>query len=196
VPDLIRTFHEKNKDINIELTQKTTQHILHDVLDGITDIGFCGEFKDDDEFSLISKEPIYNEEMILIVPDSHPLAQREQVSFEDIKDETFIGYNNSTGIVHTIYNGIAKKGYPDFKFKTAFKSNEGNNVTGLVRANLGIAFVVNNPSIYTGGVTVLKLSDLYFIRTIYMVWKKDIYLSPAAKAFRSFVLSNINEPSK
>ena len=85
-----------------------------------------------------------------------------------------------------------QKGYPDFKFKIAFKSNEDNNVIGLVRAGLGIAFVVNNPSIYTGGVTVLKLSDLYFIRTIYMVWKKDIFLSPAAKTFRSFVISNID----
>lgn len=191
IPSLVRQFHEKHEGIQIELAQKTTQQILHDITDGVTDIGFCGEFDNDEEYPLINKEFIYYEEVVLIVPNSHALATKKEVSFEDIKDETFIGYNNSTGIVHTIYNEIASKGYPDFRFKTAFKSNEDSNVVGLVREGLGIAFLVNIPTLHMGGVTMLKLSDLFFMRAIYMVWKKNAYLTPPANLFRKFALSRV-----
>ena len=124
---------------------------------------------------------------MLIVPESHRLAAKDSFTFDDIQDEVFIGYNNSCGIVNTIYDAIAQKGYPDFRFKTILESNEDNNVTNLVRKGLGIAFVVNNPSLYSGGIKQLQISDLYFFRTIYMVWKQDTYLSPAVNKFRDYV---------
>ena len=124
---------------------------------------------------------------MLIVPESHRLAAKDSVTFDDIQDEVFIGYNNSCGIVKTIYDAIAQKGYTDFRFKTILESNEDNNVTNLVRKGLGIAFVVNNPSLYSGGIKQLQISDLYFFQTIYMVWKQDTYLSPAVNKFRDYV---------
>lgn len=125
--------------------------------------------------------------MVLIVPQSHRLAEFNKVSFEDIRNEIFIGYNNSTGIINTIYDAVAKKGIPDFKFKTFLESNEDNNVTQLVKRGLGIAFVVENPSLNTRGIKCLDITDLHFFRTIYMVWKRNCYLTPAINKFREYV---------
>ena len=189
IPDLLSSFYSQsnNKDIRIELSQRTTSQILTDIVNGNLDIAFCGEFDRKNQFPNINREPLYNEEMMLIVPESHRLAAKDSVTFDDIQDEVFIGYNNSCGIVNTIYDAIAQKGYPDFRFKTILESNEDNNVTNLVRKGLGIAFVVNNPSLYSGGIKQLQISDLYFFRTIYMVWKQDTYLSPAVNKFRDYV---------
>lgn len=190
IPDLLASFYGRssNKDIRIELSQRTTSQILLDITNGQLDIAFCGEFDRKNQFSNINREAIYNEEMMLIVPESHRLASKTSVSFNDIRDEVFIGYNNSCGIVNTIYDAVSKKGYPNFRFKTILESNEDNNVTNLVRKGLGIAFVVDNPSLYSEGIKRLQISDLHFFRTIYMVWKQDTYLSPAVNKFRDHVI--------
>lgn len=189
MPKLLAAFFEntENKEIRIELSQRTTAQILADIENNELDIAFCGEFDNQIKYSCINREPVYDEKIMLVVPEKHTLANRKSVSFEEIKDEIFIGYNNSTGIVTSIYDAIARRGYPAYRFKTVLETNEDNNATNLVKEGFGIAFVVDNPSIYTGGVKVLELSDLNFFRTIYMVWKKDSYLSPAANRFREMV---------
>lgn len=190
IPDLLSQFYKNpdNKQIHIELSQLTTAQILDDIQNDDLDIAFCGEFDNLKKYPDVNREALYDEKIMLIVPENHPLSNRKSVSFYDIKDEIFIGYNNSTGIVNSIYDAVSRRGYPNFHFKTILDSNEDNNITNLVKKGLGIAFVVDNPSIYTGGIKVLEISDLNFMRTIYMVWKKDTYLSPAVNKFRYTVI--------
>lgn len=190
IPDLLTEFYKTtcNQNVKIELSQRPTTQILRDIANNDLDIGFCGEFDIAKQYNEISREAIYEEKMMLVVPENHRLSGRKEVSFDDIKDEVFIGYNNATGIVNTIYDAVSRSGHKNFRFNTLVESNEDNNTTNLVKKGLGIAFVVDNPSIYNGGVCVLKLSDLHFFRTIYMVWKKDAYLSPAVKKFKQMVI--------
>ncbi len=189
IPDLLTEFYKStcNQNVKIELSQRPTTQILQDIINDELDIAFCGEFDIAKQYSEVNREAIYEEKMMLIVPENHRLSSKKEVSFDDIKDEVFIGYNNATGIVNTIYDAVARIGYKNFRFNTLVESNEDNNTTNLVKKGLGIAFVVDNPSIYNGGVCVLKLSDLHFFRTIYMVWKRDAYLSPAVKNFKQMV---------
>lgn len=190
IPRIVADFHRTYPDICLELTQKTTTHILQDTKNSINDIGFCGEF-DSDEHPDIIKEYLYDEDIKLIVPKTHRFANKQEVTFADIRDEIFIGYNNNTGMVNTIYEATTRKGDPKFRFKTAFRSNEDGNVVGLVREGLGIAFIVDVHSLKTDDVAVLTVKDLLFQRSIYMIHKKG-YLSPAANAFRKYVIKAID----
>lgn len=189
IPKLLSEFYKnpENRNIHIELSQLTTQQILTDIIVNKLDIAFCGEFDCRKKYSNINREAIYDEKIMLIVPENHRLAAFAHVSFKDIVDEIFIGYNNNTGIITTIYDAVARRGYPSFRFKTIFNTNEDNNATSLVKEGLGIAFVVDNPSLYAGGIKVMDVSDLSFFRTIYMVWKRDSYLSPAINKLRDAV---------
>lgn len=197
IPGLLSDFYQKeeHKQIRIELSQRTTAQILVDIDNGDLDIAFCGEFDHINKFANINREPLYDEKIMLIVPDGHPLSKKDTACFDDIKDEIFIGYNNSTGIINSIYDAVARKGITNFRFRTFLESNEDNNTTNLVKKGLGIAFAVDNPSLYSGGIKVLELSDLDFIRTIYMVWKRDAYQSPAVRTFRKSVLLYNKEPT-
>lgn len=189
IPKLLTAFYsnEENSRIRIKLSQRTTTQILADIENGDLDIAFCGEFDNQKKYAGMNREPIYDEKIMLIVPAGHPLSKRNSVAFDEIKDETFIGYNNSTGIISSIYDAIKRRGYPSYRMKTVLETNEDNNATNLVKEGFGIAFVVDNPSIYTGGVKTLDVTDLNFFRTIYMIWKRDSYLSPATNRFRDMV---------
>lgn len=188
LPELLQLFYKDYPDVHIDLCEKTTRQILSELLDNTTDLGICSEFVQADEYALIARDLLYSEEIYLAVPEKHPLALYNEVSFEDIRHETFIGYNNNTGIASTIRHAIAKKAGPDFQLKTIFSVNDPNTITHMVSKGLGIAFVVENPSLYTTDVKVLKITDLSFFHPIYLVWKSNAFMSPAVNAFRQFIL--------
>ena len=58
---------------------------------------------------------------------------------------------------------------------------------------VGIALIADNPLTHREGLAFLHLKDPHFFRTLYLVWKKGKYLSPATKAFKYYVLSKMNE---
>ena len=177
-------------NIHIELSQNMTQHILDGLLNNDLDLGICSEFRQEDDYVSIARDLLYCEEIYLAVPANHPLAEKEEVCFNDIKNEIFIGYNSSTGIASTIHSAIARKTDSDFRLKTIFSANEPNTITYMVSKGLCIGFVVENPSLYTTPVKVLPITDLSFYHPIYLVWKNTSYMPPAANEFRQFILCN------
>lgn len=188
LPELLYLFYKKFPNVHIDLSEKTTQQILTELLSNTTDLGICSEFTQTDEYASIARDLLYPEEIFLAVPSNHPLSLHEEVSFEEIRHETFIGYNNNTGIASTIRQAIIKKAGPDFRLKTIFAVNNPNTITHMVAKGLAIAFVVENPSLYTTDVKVLKITDLGFFHPIYLVWKNNAFMSPAVNEFRQFIL--------
>lgn len=189
IPDIIKGFQASHPGIKLKFYQKSTTDILSDVLDGTVDLGFCGEFQRSGLYQDIDCDPILEEELLLAVPADHPLAAHETVSFSEILDETFIGYTNNTGIIHSIQDTLNRSGFGSVPLKEAYQAAEDNTVASLVRAGLGIAFIADNPLVHRNGLSFLHVKDPYFSRTLYAVWRKNGYLSPAAKAFKYFVLA-------
>lgn len=190
LPELLYEFTKAYPLANIELSQNMTHHILTSLNNNQLDLGICSEFLQENEYSGIERELLYREEIFLAVPYTHPLSSKDTVSFDDFRNETFIGYTNNTGIASTIHEAILKKTGLDFQLKTKMCANESNTITHMVSKGLGLAFVVENPSLYTTRVKLLKVTDLDFYHSIFLVWKKDAYMSPAVHAFKDFALEH------
>ena len=188
LPELLSRFYKKYPQIHIELSQKTTRQILAELNASQLDLGFCSEFNQAEEYPSINRDLLYAEEIFLAVPADHPLAERSEVCFDDIRDESFITYNYATGIASTIHRAIRKTAGPDFHLKTVFSVNDPYTITHMVAKGLGLGFVIENSSLYTTNIKLLKVSDLNFFHPIYMVWKDKVYMSPAANALREYAL--------
>lgn len=188
LPELLSCFKQDYPQIHIELSQKTTSQILTELHENRIDLGFCSEFGPLEDYPSICRDLLYSEEIFLAVPENHPLAARDEVYFKEIQDEHFIFYNSATGIASTINTAIQKITGPDFHLKTLFSANDPYTITHLVAKGLGLGFVVENSSLYTTNVKLLKVLDLNFFHPIYMVWKENVYMSPAVNAFREYVL--------
>lgn len=193
LPSQLANFRHEFPDFHINLKQTTTQDIIDSVLDGQVDIGFCGEFNYAAYANEISREFIYNDEIVLVVPSSHPLAKRKSVSFEDIKNETFIGYGNSAGMNYSIRTALDRITGPDFKLKTLYSMNEDAGVIGMVRSKLGIAFVSSHANLDFHDIRVIELSDLYISYNVYMIWQSSEFLPNSLKSFKNFILKQ-NHP--
>ena len=192
LPELLSRFNKEHPQIHIELSQKPTRQILSELGANQLDLGFCSEFNHSEEYPSICRDLLYAEEIFLAVPAGHPLSDRTEVCFDDIRDETFISYNHATGIASTINKAIEKIAGPDFHLKTSFLINDPYTITHMVAKGLGLGFVVENSSLYTANIKLLKVTDLNFFHPIYMVWKDNVYMSPAANALREYALCHRN----
>ena len=192
LPELLSRFNKEYPQIHIELSQKTTLQILSELESNQLDLGFCSEFNQAEEYPFINRDLLYAEEIFLAVPANHPLANRKEVCFDDIRNETFISYNHATGIASTINKAIEKAAGPDFHLKTAFLINDPYTITHMVAKGLGLGFVIENSSLYTTDIKLLKVTDLNFFHPIYMSWKDRVYMSPAVNALREYALSHRN----
>lgn len=194
VPKIIKGFQALHPDTQLHLYQKSTSDILKDVLDGRADLGFVGEFPRSGEFAEIEAEPIAEEEILLAVPNEHPLASRTRpVEFRELLDENFVGWTGNTGIIHSIRMTLERAGLGDIKLRETYQGAEENCVASMVREGLGVALIADNPLTHREGLTFLHIKNPYFFRTLYLVWKKGTYLSSATKAFKYYVLSTVNE---
>lgn len=189
MPQIIKMFSQDHPSIKLLYYQESTVNILNNVNNGTVDFGFCGEF-DETEFPDIEAEPIIIEELVVVVPRGHPLAGHRKIKFSEVENETFIGYTSNTGIIHSIQNSLGISKEEMSRFKRSYCTNEDNTIAGLVRAGLGISIIADNPAIYTEGLSILHVTEPRLTRTLYLCWKKEGFLPPAAKLFKYFVLSH------
>lgn len=188
LPQYIKGFSDKNPNIKFRYYQKPTYMILDDILNGELDLGFCSNYDETEEYGCLCKELIRTEELCLIVPKDHSLAQRTEVDFEEVRAENWIGYNGDTGIATAIMDILRAVGLSK-KIHFSYFASEDSSIVGLVRAGLGISLIPINSSVPMDGIVKIRITKPFFYRNIYMVWNKDRYLSPVATKFRKYILT-------
>ena len=108
----------------------------------------------------------------------------------DIRDEVFIGYNESAGMSHSIRTALDRVAGVDFQFKTLFAMNEESGVIGMVRANHGIAFVSTKNALNYDDIKIIDVTDLSIIYNIYMIWRRSEYLTNSVNDFKNFIIAD------
>ncbi len=187
LPQYMKGFSEAYPDIRLRYVQKPTYRILDDLVSGEIDIGFCSNYESSEQYEHICREHIKTEEIFLIVPAEHPLASCKEVSFEEIIDETWIGYTGETGMATAILH-TAKMVSTEKKLRFSYFVSEESAIVGLVRAGLGLGMITDSTYLDLEGVVKIHIKEPCFFREIYMVWDQE-RLMPPAKAFRKYILS-------
>jgi DNA-binding transcriptional LysR family regulator len=74
--------------VRLEMRRLGFFNTVEELLEGRVDVVFAPAPLDHDE--RILAEPLWSEPRVLVVPTSHPLADRESISIADTADETFV----------------------------------------------------------------------------------------------------------
>lgn len=191
LPRQIKYFSQQYPEVRFSMCQQTTRQNLADLMNDVIDLAFVSDlqaFESDFDTESLNSECIMNEEILVAMPSSHPLAKRSFVKFSEIADETFISYNSRTGIIRSIKSALHSAGYKN-ELTVSYTANEENAVLGLVRAGLGIALICDAPNFNKEGLVFLRLSDICLYRSISVVWKKGEYIPPIVNKFKNFILA-------
>ena len=184
VPELISRFQKQFPNIKFQLYQDTTKRILDQVDAAEVNLGFCSpqEFVEHLDYALMVKE-----ELFLIVPSGHRLADKKEVDLVEVSKDPFIFFKQDTALRDVIDKLCEETG---FKPKIVFEGLEERTVVDLVAANLGVALTPFSPNIDVGKVSLIRVREPKCFLNIYMVWKAKGYMSPAVTTFKNFAMEN------
>lgn len=183
IPTLLKDFHAANPEYTISLNEDSAETIIKDLLTNETDLGFATQYR---SFVDLVYHPIIEERIVLITADDHPFARLEQVKLADLTKENFIHYHMGTELRKLIDSFFRKC---NIKLKTMYDGLEINSIIGLVTANMGIALVPESTIQNIKGIAIVPIQDVELHRTIYLIHKKEGYISKAALFFKEFALS-------
>ena len=138
VPGLLRAFRQDYPDVTLVLTSDTTSQQMATLLSGATDVGIvvpplhdAGDFQVDN---------FCEQELMLAVPVSHPLAKKKRVQLRDLAKESFVGFPFSEG---PGFESVVMAACHDCGFVPKFVqvAAEMQTILALVSSGLGIALV-------------------------------------------------------
>ena len=188
VPDLAARFLAANPDKNIRFTFHSG--ITKDLLDGLSarqfDIVFCSQPYLERKLTAV---PVNKQDLVLVVPRSHPLAQQHTVDLAETLPYPQVYFAKGTGlriIIDELFRQIG--GTPTI----AYETEEDQVIAGLVAHGFGIAVVPYMEMLLRLDVKILQIVRPVWERNFYMVTDDRAYQSMAVRQFRQFVLDGIS----
>ena len=138
VPGLLRAFRQDYPDVTLVLTSDTTSQQMATLLSGATDVGIVvPPLHDAGDFRVDS---FCDQELMLAVPASHPLASQKRVQLSDLAQESFVGFPFSEG---PGFESVVMAACHDCGFVPKFVqvAPEMQTILALVSSGMGIALV-------------------------------------------------------
>lgn len=135
LPANIAQFLVANPEVNVELVQMGSDQVVQFVAENRADIGI-GAFRG--TFPGIEFLPYRNDELVLIVPEDHPLAAFESIPFEKSLAYEFVCLDNSSAMQRFIFEKARMLGH---KIVPRIHVGDQSLLVGLVAQGAGIAVI-------------------------------------------------------
>lgn len=182
VPELIAATSTAFPNMQFSLTQATSLNLLKRLEEGAVDL--CLSQKIESKVIEIITEELFVEELFVIVPNTHPLAARESVRLEDVKEEPFIAIKKGNSLRQLVDEFFLNEG---IRLETTFAAEEMHTVAGFVSAGMGISLIPNIKGLDDYKVKRLRVDPPCY-RSVGVSWAKNRYLPPAAMEFKQYLL--------
>jgi DNA-binding transcriptional LysR family regulator len=144
------------------------------------------------EFGVVSYDPqepslssivVYSDELVFVVPPSHPLASAKQVSIRQLGAETFVAHNVPSPYRDRVIDAFRKHKTPlhmDVELPTL------QAIKRFVAAGFGVALVPDisvEQEVARGELLRIPVKELPFARKLRLLYREKANLSHAGQAF-------------
>lgn len=186
IPRLAAGFLSAHPGRDIHFTFHTG--VTSQLLEGLTarkfDLVFCSQ--PSAELGLTAV-PVEKQDLVLIVPRTHPLAKQHTVDLRDTLCYPYIFFSQDSGLRKVVENLFATM---EKLPQIAYEIQEDQVIAGLVAQGFGIAVVPYMDMLLQLNVKILQISYPTWERNFYMVSNDKAFHSQAVKEFRQFVLNS------
>jgi DNA-binding transcriptional LysR family regulator len=131
----------------------------------------------------LTSHHITSQEIVVCLPTEHRLSTEPFLTFEQLKNEPVILYNEGFVLRSIILNEFAKY---NIKPNVVISTNQFQTMKALVSKGVGISFLPANSIREARRMTKIPLSPPHFL-DMGLIWKPDKVLPLASRAFIDFV---------
>lgn len=183
---MIRYQSETNRiDVQFEYSSERWKTLNEKLLDGTVDL-IIGTKVD---LPNVAHTYIGTHKLVALVPEEHAYAKRKSVRLKDFAGEQFIAFDARGQIRSYLDVLFAQQGVvPNIVTETA----NDTIVYGFVAAKRGISIVPYPLAGAPFGTKIIPIKDEMIQRKLYLQWKKDRYLPPAAEYFKNYIVRSEN----
>ncbi len=138
LPSLLGDFKEKYPDVNLHLKVSNSEGIVSMVENNTIDLGVV-------ESPVANKNLMVEickyDQLVVIMPPNHPLAERRQVSFKDIFQYPFICREEGSGTREVISEYLGSMSCCDRDLNIVMELGSPEAIKGAVEAGMGLSVV-------------------------------------------------------
>ena len=187
VPGLLVEFRRANPDVRVKLSVSNREAVVRDLAENAVDLAIMGRPPRglDTVAVAFASHPI----AIIAAPD-HPLARKRRIPLARLAEETFLIRERGSGTRSSMERVFAERG---FRPRETVEISSNETIKQAVMAGMGVSFLSLHTvglEVATGRIAVLDVIGTPVMRDWYVIHREKKRLSPAASAFKSFLLGH------
>ena len=189
LPELVKGVIEKHPQMPLMLQENFTVKLLEMLRTGELDCAIMAEPFPDTGLAIA---PLYDEPFVIAAPASHPFAQREQVSSEELKNETML----LLGTGHCFRDHVLEV-CPEFArfssdaegIRKSFEGSSLETIKHMVASGMGITVVpvLSVPKEPQPHLRFVPFADPVPSRRVVLAWRRTFTRYEAIAALRNAI---------
>ncbi len=192
LPTFLARFKEKYPEVSVRVRIGDSHGICKAVGEGTLELGVVGARFADPK---LAYEKLTEDELVLVVPPSHPWAKRGAVAVEELAGEPFVIREQGSGSRKMMEEALEKAGLPPGSLRVALEMDNDEAIRQAVKAGAGIAIMSDRAiasdltckTLHRVPITGLKIT-----RDFYLVSHKSRSPSPLCDAFLVFLRDSVS----
>lgn len=197
LPRMIGLFRQQYPNVAVQLHVHSTRRTAWSVVNGQIDLAIVGGEISVELAQSLEIVPYARDELVLIVPVSHPFAQQEIIAQEDLYHLQFISLDTQSTIRRVIDQVLTRAGIDTTRLKIEMELSSIEAIKNAVQSGLGVAFVSTSAiekELSMGVLQTLKIDRVLITRILSAISNPHRYQSKAAEAFVKEILPRFSTP--
>lgn len=184
-PKIIATFKQEFPALNISIFGDSAWNIQRQIIAGDIDIGIIsGEIP-----AGLDSHHLLHDEVVACVHRYHPLANKKHHPLRELLRTPLVVFKEGYHLRKLVDELAVAEGIEPLIMA---ETNLSSLVRNLVKEELGLAFLLKMAVRHDPDIATLSCEPPIFL-DLAIAWKKDTTLSPANRAFVSFLIHEVDE---
>ncbi|OLP18987.1 LysR family transcriptional regulator [Leptolyngbya sp. 'hensonii'] len=191
LPRMIGLFRQQYPDVSVQLHVHSTRRTSWSVANGQIDLAIIGGEVPSELQDSLQIIPYAEDELALILPVFHPLAQEDPIRKDDLYKLQFIALDSQSTIRKVIDQVLSRSGIETRRLKIEMELNSIEAIKNAVQSGLGAAFVSTTAIDKEIQMDVLhrsRVDGVVVKRILSVIFNPNRYRSKAAEAFTNDIL--------
>jgi DNA-binding transcriptional LysR family regulator len=198
MPRMIGMFRKKYPDVSVQLHVHSTRRTAWSVANGQVDLAIIGGEVPAELQDMLTITPYAEDELALVLPSSHPLANVGTIPREELHRLKFISLDSQSTIRKVIDQVLIKNGVDVRQLSIEMELNSIEAIKNAVQAGLGAAFLsltAIEKELQMGAMCKVAIEGIEIKRMLCQIRNPHRYLSKATEAFCGEILPMFKDKS-
>jgi len=188
LPRAVEEFHQLYPDVQVQIGIGGTGRMLDELLEANVELAVVG---DTGHATHVEFQPLFEDELVLAVPDGHPWQQRGRIAPAELAGCRYVQREPGSGSRAVVERALLQAGVDarNFDVVAEFGSNEA--IRQALRAGIGVSILSLHSiveDLERGNLARVELEGISVTRSFYLARRRSRQLSPVAQAFQDFLL--------